>query len=158
MTDSAKPNLRIIVASTRPTRVGGAVGEWVRAMAEAHGKFAVHVTDIRALDLPLMDEPHHPRQQNYTKDHTKAWSADVASADAFVFVMPEYNFSFTAPLKNALDYLQKEWMHKPVGIVSYGRDIWGFARGDGDSVGLSGPLAASGQTSSDDPVCGQHDR
>jgi len=120
MTDSAKPNLRIIVASTRPTRVGGAVGAWVREMAEAHGEFAVQVTDLRALDLPLMNEPHHPSQQNYTKDHTKAWSADIAAADAFVLVMPEYNFSFTAPLKNALDYLQKEWMHKPVGIVSYG--------------------------------------
>ncbi len=42
------------------------------------------------------------------------------AADAFAFVMPEYNFGFTAPLKNALDYLSQEWHYKPVGFVSYG--------------------------------------
>src|SRR5579864_3115325 len=67
-----------------------------------------------------MDEPNHPRLRQYTKQHTKDWSARVEAADAFVFVMPEYNFAFTAPLKNALDYLHHEWHYKPVGLVSYG--------------------------------------
>jgi NAD(P)H-dependent FMN reductase len=53
-------------------------------------------------------------------EHTKRWSATVAAADAVVFVMPEYNRTFTAPLKNALDYLYYEWNYKPVGLVSYG--------------------------------------
>jgi NAD(P)H-dependent FMN reductase len=44
----------------------------------------------------------------------------VQAADAFVFVMPEYNFGMSAPLKNALDYLYHEWHYKPVGFVSYG--------------------------------------
>jgi NAD(P)H-dependent FMN reductase len=120
MTDPSRPVLRIIIASTRPTRVGGAVGEWFRSQAITHDGFDVRVSDLRAIDLPLMDEPHHPSQQNYTKEHTKAWAADIAGSDAFAFVMPEYNHSFTAPLKNALDYLQKEWAYKPVGLVSYG--------------------------------------
>ena len=41
-------------------------------------------------------------------------------ADAFVFVMPEYNCGFSAPLQNAIDYLHHEWGYKPVGFVSYG--------------------------------------
>lgn len=42
------------------------------------------------------------------------------AADAFVFVMPEYNYGFNAPLKNAIDFLHQEWVYKPVGFVSYG--------------------------------------
>ena len=67
-----------------------------------------------------MDEPNHPAMRQYTHEHTKAWSATVDAADAYVFVTPEYNFTFTAPLKNALDFLFHEWMRKPAGIVSYG--------------------------------------
>ncbi|MER5185253.1 NAD(P)H-dependent oxidoreductase [Streptomyces sp. NPDC002896] len=34
--------------------------------------------------------------------------------------MPEYNFGHNAELKNAIDYLHREWTYKPVGLVSYG--------------------------------------
>jgi NAD(P)H-dependent FMN reductase len=44
----------------------------------------------------------------------------VQSADAFVFVTPEYNHGYPASLKNAIDFLHHEWRHKPVGFVSYG--------------------------------------
>ena len=67
-----------------------------------------------------MDEPNHPRLRAYTQEHTKRWSATVDALDAVVLVMPEYNYGFTAPLKNALDYLHHEWAYKPVGLVSYG--------------------------------------
>lgn len=89
-------------------------------MARAQGTFDVDLVDLAALDLPLMKEPAHPSSQNYKFEHTRAWSARVAAADAFVLVMPEYNHSFSAPLKNALDYLFNEWLDKPVGFVSYG--------------------------------------
>jgi NAD(P)H-dependent FMN reductase len=116
----SKPALMIIIASTRPGRIGAAVGRWFSDIAQAYDGFATEVVDLAEVNLPLMDEPNHPRLAQYTHDHTKAWSAAVASADAFVFVMPEYNYSFTAPLKNAIDYLFTEWQHKPVGLVSYG--------------------------------------
>jgi len=67
-----------------------------------------------------LDEPNHPRLRQYVHQHTKDWSATIERADAFVFVMPEYNYGFNAPLKNALDYLHAEWAYKPVGFVSYG--------------------------------------
>jgi NAD(P)H-dependent FMN reductase len=116
----SKPKLQVIIASTRPGRVGPVVADWFVRLVEQHGGFDVAVTDLAELALPLMDEPHHPKLAQYQHQHTKDWSAIVAGADAFVFVMPEYNYTFTAPLKNAIDYLHTEWTYKPVGFVSYG--------------------------------------
>lgn len=114
------PRLQVIVASTRPGRVGLPVAEWFRARACSHGAFEVELIDLAAVGLPFLDEPNHPRLRDYEHDHTKAWSKSVDSADAFAIVMPEYNYGFNAPLKNAIDYLHHEWKHKPVGLVSYG--------------------------------------
>jgi NAD(P)H-dependent FMN reductase len=116
----AAPILNVITASTRPGRIGPAVADWFTAQARAHGGFAVETTDLAALDLPMLDEPNHPAARSYTRPHTHEWSAIVDRADAFVLVMPEYNFGYTAPLKNALDFLYREWNYKPVGTVSYG--------------------------------------
>jgi NAD(P)H-dependent FMN reductase len=88
--------------------------------AAAHGGFELELVDLFELDLPLLDEPNHPKLQEYTKDHTRAWSETVDSADAVVFVTAEYNHSYTAALKNAIDFLHHEWRHKPLGFVSYG--------------------------------------
>ena len=113
--------LQIIIASTRPGRIGPKVAEWIEQAAKQHAGFdEVELVDLAEENLPMMDEPHHPRLRQYVNQHTKDWSAKVASADAFVFVMPEYNYGFTAPLKNAIDYLHVEWAYKPVGLVTYG--------------------------------------
>jgi NAD(P)H-dependent FMN reductase len=110
----------IIIASSRPGRVGLPVGQWFYERAVAHGGFDIDVVDLAELKLPFMDEPSHPRLRQYRHQHTREWSARVEAADAFVFVMPEYNHGFNAPLKNAIDYLHHEWAYKPVGFVSYG--------------------------------------
>jgi NAD(P)H-dependent FMN reductase len=114
------PRLLIIIASTRPGRIGLPVGRWFEQRARAQGAFELEVVDLAELGLPLMDEPNHPRLRQYTNEHTRRWSAMVEAADAFALVMPEYNHSYTAPLKNAIDYLHEEWNNKPVGFVSYG--------------------------------------
>ena len=116
----AKSVLRIIIGSTRPGRIGPPIAEWIAERAREHGGFDVQVTDLAELDLPLLDEPNHPRLRQYTKQHTRDWSALVDASDAFVFVTPEYNYGFNAALKNAIDYLFLEWQHKAAGIVSYG--------------------------------------
>ena len=113
--------LTIVITSTRPGRVGPKVAEWIDVAAREHGGFEeVELVDLAEVNLPMMDEPHHPRLRRYVHQHTKDWSAKVSSADAFIFVTPEYNYGFTAPLKNAIDYLHVEWAYKPVGMVSYG--------------------------------------
>jgi NAD(P)H-dependent FMN reductase len=114
------PRLLIVIASTRPGRVGLPVGQWFEGRARAHGVFEVEVVDLFELGLPFLDEPNHPRLRQYTHQHTEDWSARVQPVDAFAFVMPEYNHGFNAPLKNALDFLHEEWKYKPVGFVSYG--------------------------------------
>src|ERR1700712_5453296 len=113
--------LKIIIASTRPGRIGLPIGTWFAQAAVNHGGFDnVEVLDLAEINLPFFNEPKHPRLRQYTLPHTIAWSEAIDSADAFVIVSPEYNYSFTAPLKNALDYLAAEWAYKPVGLVTYG--------------------------------------
>lgn len=116
----SEPILQIIIASTRPGRVGLPVANWFTAHARAHKAFEVDLIDLAEVNLPFLDEPNHPRLQQYTKDHTKVWSARIARGDAYVFVTPEYNYGFNAVLKNAIDFLYNEWLDKPVGFVSYG--------------------------------------
>jgi NAD(P)H-dependent FMN reductase len=118
--DKNMTRLMIVIASTRPGRVGLPVGLWFDARARARGDFNVDLADLAEINLPFVDEPNHPRLQKYTKQHTKDWSARVAAAEAFVFVTPEYNYGLCAPRKNASDFLHNEWHYKPFGFVSYG--------------------------------------
>jgi NAD(P)H-dependent FMN reductase len=114
------PTLMIIIASIRDGRAGLPVGEWFEHVAREHGGFDITVADLKEIALPPMTEPNHPRRKAYTQPTTWAWSERVEAADAFAFVMPEYNYGVNAPLVNALDYLFHEWQYKPVGLVSYG--------------------------------------
>src|SRR5437868_85321 len=112
--------LKIIIASTREDRKGPAIASWIVDMAKKRSEFNTELLDLAELALPFLDEPNHPRLRQYTKEHTKNWSRIIDASDAFVFVMPEYNFGFNAPLKNAIDFLHNEWLYRPVGFVSYG--------------------------------------
>ncbi|WP_250008892.1 NAD(P)H-dependent oxidoreductase [Actinoplanes sp. M2I2] len=131
-------NLLVVVGSTRPGRIGPKVAEWFVDAAKAHGGFQVTVADLADEDLPLLDEPHHPRLRNYQNDHTKRWSEKVAAADAIVFVIPEYNYGLGAAFKNALDYLHAEWNYKPASVVSYG----GVSAGTRSALALQGAAYA----------------
>lgn len=113
--------LLVVTASVRENRVGGIVGNWITEFATQHGGFdEVQSVDLRELNLPVFNEPNHPVMQDYKYDHTKKWSAIVDSADALVFVTPEYNYFAPGSLVNAIDYLTREWAYKPAGLVSYG--------------------------------------
>lgn len=112
--------LKVIITSTRPQRKGIAVGNWFSEKVRQHGAFDVEVLDLKKIDLPLLDEPNHPKFQNYTREHTKEWSKKINEADAFVFVIPEYNYGMPPAMLNAIDYVFKEWNYKPAALVSYG--------------------------------------
>jgi len=116
----SKPVLQVIIASTRPGRVGLPVARWFEGIASRQGDFDVELIDLAEVALPLLDEPGHPLAGQYMHPHSMAWSETIDRGDAFVLVHPEYNHSYNAALKNALDYLHAEWNHKPVGFVSYG--------------------------------------
>ncbi|HEY5368491.1 MAG TPA: NAD(P)H-dependent oxidoreductase [Hanamia sp.] len=112
--------LKIVITSTRPGRKGISVTQWFIEIEKKEAAFNVEVLDLAEINLPFVDEPHHPRLQKYTKEHTKEWSKKIDETDAFVFVIPEYNYSLPPTLLNAIDFLFKEWNYKPAGLVSYG--------------------------------------
>jgi NAD(P)H-dependent FMN reductase len=113
-------NVAIVTGSTRPGRKNEAVARWVFDIASRRSDASFEVVDIAAYDLPLLDEPVPPILNRYEKAHTNAWAAKIATFDAFVFVTPEYNHSTSGALKNAIDFLYREWNDKAAGFVGYG--------------------------------------
>jgi NAD(P)H-dependent FMN reductase len=113
-------NVGIILGSTRPNRNGEAVAKWVFEQTRNRTDARYELVDIKDYDLPLLDEPIPPSQGKYSQPHTKRWAEKIASFDAFVFVTPEYNHSTSGALKNAIDFLYREWNNKAAGFVSYG--------------------------------------
>ena len=112
--------IAIILGSTRPGRNGEAVANWAYDIAEQRDDAEYELVDIAEYNLPHLDEALPPSLGQYAHPHTKAWAAKIDSFDGFVFVTPEYNHSTSGALKNAIDFLYKEWNNKAAGFVSYG--------------------------------------
>src|SRR5258708_8427702 len=110
----------IVTGSTRPGRNNLAVAQWVYRVARERKDAEFELVDIADYELPLLDEPMPPILGQYIHPHTKIWSERIASFDAYVFTTPEYNHSTSGALKNAIDYLHREWLNKAAGFVSYG--------------------------------------
>ncbi len=110
----------IITGSTRPGRKAEAVARWVYEIACRRKDAEFELVDIQHYHLPLLDEAMLPSMGQYSQPHTKAWAAKIDAFDAFVFVTPEYNHGISGALKNALDFLYREWNNKAAGFVSYG--------------------------------------
>ena len=112
----------IILGSTRPNRNGEQVAKWVYGIASARDDAEFELVDLRDYPLPHLDEPMSAAftQGDYKTEAAKVWGEKIASFDGFVIVTPEYNHSTSGVLKNAIDYLYKEWNNKAVGFVSYG--------------------------------------
>ena len=110
----------IIIGSTRPGRKAEAVAKWAYDIAQKRKDAEVELVDIADFNLPLLDEPMPPIVGQYSHDHTRAWSAKIASFDGYVFVTPEYNHATSGALKNAIDFLYNEWVNKAAGFIGYG--------------------------------------
>ena len=110
----------IILGSTRPNRNGEGVAKWVYELSKSRDDAEFELIDLKDFDLPLLDEPMPPSMGQYTKPHTKKWAETISSFDGYVFVTPEYNHSTSGALKNAIDFLYKEWNNKSAGFVGYG--------------------------------------
>ena len=112
--------IAIVTGSTRPGRNNETVARWVNQIAQQRTDADFELVDIADYHLPLFDEPMSPMFGKYTKPHTQAWAEKIASFDGFVFVTPEYNHSIPGALKNAIDFLYREWNNRAAGFVSYG--------------------------------------
>lgn len=99
---------------------GIALARWMADKTEEKECFEVELLDLAVINLPMMNEPYHPKLKNYQFDYTKKWSKTIEEADAFIIVLAEYNSGMPPAIKNAIDYLHQEWQYKPVAIMSYG--------------------------------------
>lgn len=120
--------LKIITSTVREGRNGKNVAAWVKKVADLHPEFETELIDLGEIELPLSVEPNHPVMKKYVYEYTKAWSRTVEEADAFIFILAEYNYSFPAAIKNAIDTVNTEWAYKPAGFVCYSAGIDGGAR------------------------------
>jgi NAD(P)H-dependent FMN reductase len=120
--------LKIISSTVRPGRKGPTIAKWIADEAQKQGNFEVEILDLGEINLPLMNEAVHPIMKQYEHEHTKQWSAKIEEADAFIFVTAEYDYSYPASLKNAIEYLVHEWAYKPSGLVSYSAGQFGGVR------------------------------
>jgi NAD(P)H-dependent FMN reductase len=73
----------------------------------------------------VVDAPAGPASGAVAAE-ARDWANRVDNADGFIFITPEYNHGYPAPLKNASDHLYREWGHKPAAIVSYGGLAGGY--------------------------------
>jgi NAD(P)H-dependent FMN reductase len=110
----------IVLGSTRPGRKSEVVGHWILEQARGRTDAEFEIVDIAHYKLPLLDEPVPPSMNQYQNAHTKAWAARVATFDGYIFVTPEYNHGPSGALKNAIDFVYKEWNNKAAGFVGYG--------------------------------------
>ncbi|WP_367159343.1 NAD(P)H-dependent oxidoreductase [Kozakia baliensis] len=114
-------HILVILGSVRAGRIAPQVGRWVMENRPASSTLGFELIDLRDWRLPMDDEPGIPaRVDYYTQSYSEAWSRKVTEAAGYIFVTPEYNGSYPAALKNALDHLYREWTGKPVSIVTYG--------------------------------------
>ena len=112
----------IIVGSVREGRTAIKVANWVlQATTELALKdIQTEIIDLKEWDLPLFAGAHPPATGIYDQPKQQQWADKIATADAFILISPEYNHGYSPALKNALDYIGKEWQGKPAAYIGYG--------------------------------------
>jgi NAD(P)H-dependent FMN reductase len=115
--------IKVIIGSTRQQRFGEQPAKWIADKAKAKG-LDVEILDLRDYPLPFFDEAMSPTMAAmkgiYPYPVSAKWTAKIGEADGFIMIAAEYNHGYTAVLKNAIDYVSREWNKKPVAFVGYG--------------------------------------
>ena len=119
---SEKMKIKVIIGSTRPGRFSERPARWIFEELQKEVTVEAELLDLRDFPMPFFDAVMPPSMAGgvYENDVITKWAEKVKSADGYIIVSPEYNHSFPAVLKNALDVLGAEWARKPIGFVSYG--------------------------------------
>ena len=116
----SKPRIALIIGSTRPTRFADKPAQWMLKQAQARGEIEVEVVDLRDHPLPFFAEVATNGRAPSKDPEAIRWQQTIGRFDGYIFVVPEYNHSVTAVLKNALDQAYKEWNRKPFTAIGYG--------------------------------------
>lgn len=119
----SKLSINVILGSTRDGRYGDKPAKWITEQLNANPAVSAELLDLRDWSMPFFDQATPPgavKDGNYGHPVANKWAETQAAADGFVLVSPEYNHGYPAVLKNALDWIYREWKRKPVGFVSWG--------------------------------------
>lgn len=117
-----KKKIQVILGSTRQGRFGEQPANFIMEELKNYPEIEAELIDLRDWPLPFFDEktPTSSNGGNYVNELGKKWADKIGEADGYIWVTPEYNHSTSAVLKNAIDWIYKEWNHKPVAFISYG--------------------------------------
>ncbi|NDZ79370.1 NAD(P)H-dependent oxidoreductase [Streptomyces sp. SID10853] len=107
----------MLVSCSGTSVMGAMIADWLQGTVAATDVFQADRLDLADWELPptpsLTPEPA-------VRQIVESLGERIARADAFVVVTPEYNHSFPALLKTAIDWNSTQWRAKPVAFVSYG--------------------------------------
>ena len=115
-----KPNIAIIIGSTRQSRFADKPANWLLEKAQQRDDMTFELVDLRDFDLPLFDEVASNAWVPSSDPRAVAWQKKVGEFDGYIFVTAEYNHSISGSLKNALDQAYTEWNRKPMAALGYG--------------------------------------
>lgn len=110
--------LAVIIGSVREGRFGPTIADWFADRARRRPEFDVDLIDLA--EVALGAEAPSPSPPPEVVRALGALTPRLDAADAFVVVTPEYNHSYPAALKNAIDWHNPQFHAKPVAFVSYG--------------------------------------
>jgi NAD(P)H-dependent FMN reductase len=112
--------IQVILGSIRPGRNGEKIAKWAMSNLKSTSEVEYELIDLKDWSLPLELEAKSPSIHEYEGEETIRWAEKIAEGDGYIWITPEYNHSYSAALKNALDHIYAEWNKKPVGIIGYG--------------------------------------
>jgi NAD(P)H-dependent FMN reductase len=131
--------IKVVLASVREGRNADTVWAWLDRQLKQITSFDVELLDLKPLNLPMFDEASPPmRGAPHITEAAQTWSAKMAEADGYIIVTPEYDHTIPGSLRNAFDYLAKEWAKKPAAIVSYGGLSGGMRAAESMKPSLAG--------------------
>jgi NAD(P)H-dependent FMN reductase len=118
----------VVLGSSRgEQRLGERVIRWVLTSAKEVSEADFALFDLASYQLPFFDEAFAPwdNPDRHPAPNVARWLEDMASADGYLFVVPEYNLAVPAVVKNALDLLAHEAEAEPASILSYSDTSYG---------------------------------
>lgn len=125
MNDQNPLKIKIIIGTTRQNRFSEKAASYIYQEAQKREEMDVELLDLRDFPLPFYNEPVSPSMfaltnHEYADEYARKWTNKIGEGDGFIMVTAEYNHGYPAVLKNAIDYVFKEWNKKVVGFVGYG--------------------------------------
>jgi len=111
-------NILVFYGSYRAARVVIRTATFVINELRARGALP-ELIDAREIGLPIIDRMYKEYPKGSAPQAMEDLAGKIRAADAFVFIVGEYNWGPQPGLKNLTDHFLEEWYWRPAAIVSY---------------------------------------